>query len=98
MHAPARLTRAYSKAPLQKHQTKCMAAKQNGPQGRQDCRREGVEDAIEQVVRCYRDDLEAAHPGTHHEIIEAMAVGFSAALLLEMERLQNDGPPDAAPR
>jgi len=44
-------------------------------------------DAAEQLTQDYRDDLTDAHLGVDPEVLEEMALDFSGALLLEMERL-----------
>lgn len=44
-------------------------------------------DAAVQLTQDYRDDLTDAHRGVEPEILEEMALNFSGALLLEMERL-----------
>jgi len=44
------------------------------------------EDATEHLMQAFHDDLVAAHPGVDSDVIEEMAVNFSAALLLAMEQ------------
>ena len=43
------------------------------------------EDAAEQLMQDYRDDLADAHANADRETLDEMAVNFCGALLLEME-------------
>jgi hypothetical protein len=45
------------------------------------------EDATEEFVQKYRDDLSNAHPGTDPEVLDETTINFAGALLLEMERV-----------
>jgi hypothetical protein len=44
------------------------------------------EDAMDQLVQLYRNDLVEAHPGVNAETFEELVVNFGGALLLEMQR------------
>ena len=45
------------------------------------------ENAGEQFIQKYRDDVASAHPGADPEVLDEMTINFAGALLLEMERV-----------
>jgi hypothetical protein len=56
------------------------------------------EKAAERMMQCYRDDLSDAHSGADPDLLDEMTLGFSGALLLEMERLHHGGKRSLKPR
>jgi hypothetical protein len=48
------------------------------------------EDAGETIAQAYRDDVAEAHAGTAPDALDELAVGFSGALLLKIERVSED--------
>jgi hypothetical protein len=45
------------------------------------------ENAGEEFIQKYRDDLARVHPGADPEVLDEMTITFAGALLLEMERV-----------
>lgn len=48
------------------------------------------EEAAKTLAQAYRDDVGVAHVGADPEMLDELTVGFSGALLLEMERLMGN--------
>jgi hypothetical protein len=44
------------------------------------------EEAAETIAQAYRDDISGAHVGAAPEMLDELTLGFSGALLLEMQR------------